>query len=92
MPPWAGQQKCDICGNLFANSKSLKKHIQSVHNKFKPFICNICGHKTTRKAMLDVKDLIEKTGQIILIIFLLVVVTPATTHWRKTAQMYEMRL
>lgn len=54
MPSWANQQKCNICENYFANSKCLKKHIQSVHDKFKPFICNICGHKTARKAMLDV--------------------------------------
>lgn len=54
MPSWANQQMCNICGNYFANSKCLKKHVQSVHDKFKPFICNICGHKTARKAMLDV--------------------------------------
>lgn len=51
---WASHQQCSQCGNFFADSKCLKKHVQQVHNNFKPFICNICGHKTTRKAMLIV--------------------------------------
>ncbi|KAF2895644.1 hypothetical protein ILUMI_10533 [Ignelater luminosus] len=62
IPDWAGQQQCDICKKYFANSKSLKKHVQSVHDKFKPFICNICGHKTARKAMLDL-HLRQHTGE-----------------------------
>lgn len=62
VPEWAFQQQCDTCKKFFANPKSLKKHIQSVHDKFKPFICNICGHKTTRKAMLDL-HLRQHTGE-----------------------------
>ncbi|KAF5288219.1 hypothetical protein FQA39_LY03987 [Lamprigera yunnana] len=62
VPEWAFQQQCETCKKFFANSKSLKKHIQSVHDKFKPFICNICGHKTTRKSMLDL-HLRQHTGE-----------------------------
>lgn len=46
---WYSQKKCDICNNMFANSKVLSKHIKTVHNQIKPFICNICGHKSARK-------------------------------------------
>ncbi|KAK4876594.1 hypothetical protein RN001_009100 [Aquatica leii] len=62
VPEWTAQQQCETCKKFFANSKSLKKHIQSVHDKFKPFICNVCGHKTTRKSMLDL-HLRQHTGE-----------------------------
>ncbi|KAB0796827.1 hypothetical protein PPYR_10888 [Photinus pyralis] len=62
VPEWAVQQQCDTCKKFFANPKSLKKHIQSVHDQYKPFICNICGHKTARKAMLDL-HLRQHTGE-----------------------------
>lgn len=45
---------CRICDKSFANFKYLKRHIQSVHDQYKPFVCNICGHKCARKSMLDV--------------------------------------
>ncbi|XP_022903654.2 zinc finger protein 260-like [Onthophagus taurus] len=61
-PNWSSHKKCDICNNIFADSKGLKKHIQSVHNKFKPYVCNICGHKSSRKAMLDL-HLRQHTGE-----------------------------
>ncbi|KAH1002781.1 hypothetical protein HUJ04_008837 [Dendroctonus ponderosae] len=53
MPTWSRVKKCDKCNQFFANSKSLKCHIKTVHEKIKPFICNICGHKSSRKAMLE---------------------------------------
>ncbi|XP_018326396.1 zinc finger protein 569 isoform X2 [Agrilus planipennis] len=61
-PGWLAQQQCTICQKFFANSKSLKKHIQCVHNKYKPFICNVCGHKSARKAMLEL-HLRQHTGE-----------------------------
>ncbi|GJQ78916.1 hypothetical protein Trydic_g83 [Trypoxylus dichotomus] len=61
-PNWVCQQRCEICGNIFSDTKSLKKHIQGVHNKFKPYVCNICGHKTARKAMLEL-HLRQHTGE-----------------------------
>ncbi|KAL1517782.1 hypothetical protein ABEB36_001505 [Hypothenemus hampei] len=53
MPSWSKVKKCDKCQRFFSNSKSLKIHIKTVHEHFKPFICNICGHKSSRKAMLE---------------------------------------
>lgn len=46
---WYSQKNCEICHHTFANSKTLSKHIKTVHNKIKPFICNICGYKSARK-------------------------------------------
>lgn len=53
MPLWAKVKKCTKCDRFFANSKSLKSHVKTVHEKIRPFICNICGHKSSRKAMLE---------------------------------------
>lgn len=46
-------KECHICKRVFANQKSLKKHVEIVHDKRKPFLCNTCGHESSRKAMLD---------------------------------------
>ncbi|XP_030765570.1 zinc finger protein 492-like isoform X2 [Sitophilus oryzae] len=61
LPSWCKVKKCDTCQRFFANMKCLKTHIKSVHENFKPFICNICGHKTTRKYMLEL-HLRQHTG------------------------------
>ncbi|XP_065155357.1 zinc finger protein 454-like [Atheta coriaria] len=53
---------CRICDKSFANFKYLKRHIQSVHDQYKPFVCNICGHKCARKSMLDL-HLRQHTGE-----------------------------
>lgn len=38
---------CEVCNKKFANNFSLKKHIKAIHNKERPFICNIDGCKWT---------------------------------------------
>jgi len=48
------EKTCEICQRNFVNGKTLSKHIKTVHNKIKPFICNVCGKKTARKASLIV--------------------------------------
>ncbi|RZB41556.1 oocyte zinc finger protein XlCOF6 [Asbolus verrucosus] len=53
VPNCYSRKQCEFCDRYFANSKCLKKHIKFVHDKFKPFICNICGHQTARKEMLQ---------------------------------------
>lgn len=50
---WYTSKKCDICGKTYANSKCLKNHIQAVHSKLRPYVCNVCGHASARKAMLQ---------------------------------------
>lgn len=54
IPKWYAQKHCDKCGKDFADAKCLKKHVQAVHSRLKPFICNVCGHSCARKAMLEV--------------------------------------
>lgn len=39
---------------MYSNSKTLKKHIQAVHKKIKPFSCNVCGHSSSSKHTLQV--------------------------------------
>ena len=53
IPSWAKPKQCDICQKIFSDSKSLKKHVQAIHSKLKPYICNVCNHKSARKAMLQ---------------------------------------
>lgn len=53
---------CEICERKFVNGKTLSKHIKTVHNKIKPFICNVCGKKTARKASLIVSHLCLQRG------------------------------
>lgn len=58
---WYTSKKCDICGKTYANSKCLKSHIQAVHSKLRPYVCNVCGHSSARKAMLQM-HLRQHTG------------------------------
>ena len=34
--------KCEICDKEFKNNKSLKYHVNIIHNLVKDFQCNIC--------------------------------------------------
>ncbi|XP_023330390.1 zinc finger protein 729 isoform X2 [Eurytemora carolleeae] len=52
LPNWATPKRCEICQKVCSDSKSLKKHVQAVHSKLKPYICQICGYKTARKGNL----------------------------------------
>lgn len=46
---WYSQKTCMICLNVFANSKTLTKHMKR-HNKIVSYRCNICGKGSTNKA------------------------------------------
>lgn len=35
--------KCEICGKLFQDFSHVKRHIQSVHENYRPKTCSICG-------------------------------------------------
>ncbi|KAL1129314.1 hypothetical protein AAG570_013843, partial [Ranatra chinensis] len=56
------KKECDQCQKTFANSKTLKKHIQAVHSKLKPYVCQVCGHGSATKSMLQV-HLRQHTGE-----------------------------
>uniref|UniRef100_A0A1A9X521 C2H2-type domain-containing protein n=1 Tax=Glossina brevipalpis TaxID=37001 RepID=A0A1A9X521_9MUSC len=56
------EKTCEICNRKFVNGKTLSKHIKTVHNKIMPFICNICGKKSARKASLII-HMRQHTGE-----------------------------
>ena len=62
LPNWAKPKKCDLCDNIYSDSKSLKKHVQAVHSQLKPYICQICGHKSSRKDNLKL-HMRQHTGE-----------------------------
>ncbi|KAL7733698.1 hypothetical protein ACLKA6_011436 [Drosophila palustris] len=56
------EKTCEICQRKFVNGKTLSKHVKTVHNKIKPFICSVCGKKTARKASLII-HMRQHTGE-----------------------------
>ena len=46
------RKTCDTCGKQFCDKNALKKHVNGVHLKKKPFVCPICGKAFSRKANL----------------------------------------
>ncbi|XP_046396578.1 zinc finger protein interacting with ribonucleoprotein K-like isoform X2 [Ischnura elegans] len=59
---WYTSKKCSICHKSYSDSKCLKKHIQAVHSKLRPYVCQVCGHMSARKAMLQM-HLRQHTGE-----------------------------
>ncbi|XP_049779502.1 zinc finger protein 569-like [Schistocerca cancellata] len=62
LPRWYATKQCDICSKTYADSKCLKKHIQAVHSKLRPYVCHVCGHASARRAMLQM-HLRQHTGE-----------------------------
>lgn len=56
------RRQCDICSKFFSDSKSLKKHVQAVHGKLRPYICQICNHQSARRTMLEM-HMRQHTGE-----------------------------
>ncbi|XP_034481974.1 zinc finger protein 48 [Drosophila innubila] len=56
------EKTCEICQRKFVSGKTLSKHVKTVHNKIKPFICSVCGKKTARKASLII-HMRQHTGE-----------------------------
>ena len=44
---------CEKCGKKFYQAKSLKDHMIAVHDKIKPYICDLCGFKTAKIGNLN---------------------------------------
>ncbi|KAK3913551.1 Zinc finger X-chromosomal protein [Frankliniella fusca] len=61
-PRWYMEQQCPHCGKMYSNAKGLKRHIQAVHSKIKPYVCSVCGHSSACKAMLAL-HLRQHTGE-----------------------------
>ena len=45
--------KCEICNSHFARKSSLKRHISSVHEAYKPFKCEVCDFSSSQKNTLN---------------------------------------
>lgn len=43
---------CNDCGRSFTIASNLKRHIQTVHSEFKPYICEFCGKDFNQKCNL----------------------------------------
>lgn len=52
---------CTVCKMTFKNSKTLSKHVKTVHYKLKSFICSVCSKQFSRKATLDVSQYLVDT-------------------------------
>ena len=46
-------QKCDVCGQRFFNTNTLKNHKIQAHEKFKPFSCENCEKSYAIKSLLE---------------------------------------
>ena len=44
--------KCSICSYSFSQQRSLKRHIESVHDGKKPHKCSICDYSFSSKGIL----------------------------------------
>lgn len=45
-------EKCELCSKSFSDKRRLKSHMDSVHKKLRPFLCNYCGYKGSCRASL----------------------------------------
>ena len=48
------QHKCDRCEKSFMRPVDLRKHISQVHDKLKPFYCEVCQFKTASLSNLNI--------------------------------------
>ena len=44
--------KCHLCDKTYSVNTALKMHIEAVHEKKRPFACDICSERFGQKAHL----------------------------------------
>lgn len=57
---------CDTCTKSFSDRRQLRIHIDGVHKKIKPFLCNFCGYKGATRSSLRM-HMRQHTGNNVLI-------------------------
>lgn len=53
---------CEVCNKTFFNKRQLRVHMDGVHKKIKPFLCNYCGYKGASKSALKM-HIRQHTGE-----------------------------
>ncbi|XP_050359825.1 zinc finger protein 546-like [Nymphalis io] len=56
-----GIYECDECGNIYTKKPSLKVHIVQKHLNVLPYVCQICGKRSSTKNHHKAHELIHKT-------------------------------
>lgn len=44
---------CEQCGTRFATKGALGTHVKVIHQKLRPFVCDLCGHACSTKSNLE---------------------------------------
>lgn len=80
--------KCDICTKVFYDRRQLRIHMDRVHKKIKPFLCNYCGYKGSSKSALKL-HIRQHTGNYIhYFIFLNVVIVVESECFNNVLMIY----
>lgn len=53
---------CEECTKSFANRRQLRIHMDYVHKKLRPFLCNFCGYKGSSRSSLKM-HIRQHTGE-----------------------------
>lgn len=56
-------ETCEICGRTFGSNRMLRNHINTVHNKVRPYMCSECGHTAANRSSLKM-HLRQHTGTV----------------------------
>ncbi|KAK3932260.1 Gastrula zinc finger protein XlCGF26.1 [Frankliniella fusca] len=54
-------ETCEICCRTFGSNRMLRNHINTVHNKVRPYMCSECGHTAANRSSLKM-HLRQHTG------------------------------
>ncbi|KAL3288652.1 hypothetical protein HHI36_003085 [Cryptolaemus montrouzieri] len=54
--------ECEVCGRKFSDRRQVKLHMDTVHMKLKPFLCNFCGYKSSSRSSLKI-HIRQHTGE-----------------------------
>jgi len=56
--------ECPVCSRAFKQKRDMLRHVRIVHNKDKPYICNVCGKASSTSSNLKRHYLVHMNMQI----------------------------
>lgn len=59
---------CEVCSKTFTDRRQLKVHMDVVHKKIRPYLCNYCGYKGSSRSSLKM-HIRQHTGKNLLFLF-----------------------